>query len=201
MYRTLATAIQDLYDITVSPDGLLITDAMVRRVNEARKDRDPKGIGDALSELFKGVASKAAGFQLKDFTHDEIGRRVGWLMDADVTKESTVRQFLAKYQRDLAMPAMETGIRLGAAQGLVKEVVRTPEGADTCQWCLDRCGVWDPYDANAYGVWARHGASAHGGSGGCDCDIRIRWRMRDDGTNDSQTGGEAASAAETGLHL
>ena len=197
MYRTLADSIQDLYDVTVSPDGLLVTDSMVRAVDKARKNRDPKGIGDALSKLFNGVASKAAGFKLKDFTRDEIGKRVGWLMDADVTKESTVRQFLAKYQRDLAMPAMETGIKLGAAQGLIKEVVRTPEGAETCQWCLDRCGVWDPYDANAYGVWARHGASAHGGSGGCDCDIRIRWRMDDDGKTDSQiNGGSTAYQAE-----
>ena len=197
MYRTLADSIQDLYEVTVAPSGLLVTDSMVQAVDKARRDRDPKGIGDALSKLFNGVASKAAGFQLKDFTRDEIGKRIGWLMDADVTKDSTIRQFLAKYQRDLAMPAMETGIRLGAAQGLIKEVVRTPEGAETCQWCLDRCGVWDPYDANAYGVWARHGASAHGGTGGCDCDIRIRWRMDDDGKTDSQiNGGSTAYQAE-----
>jgi hypothetical protein len=197
MYRTLADSIQDLYEVTVSPSGLLVTDSMVRAVDKARKDRDPKGIGDAMSQLFNGVAAKAAGFQLKNFTHDEIGKRIGWLMDADITKESTIRQFLAQYQRDLAMPAMETGIRLGAAQGLIKEVVRTPEGAETCQWCLDRCGVWDPYDANAYGVWARHGASAHGGTGGCDCDIRIRWRMDNDGKTDSEiNGGSTAYQAE-----
>ena len=64
MYRTLADSIQDLYDVTVSPDGLLVTDSMVRAVDKARKNRDPKGIGDALSKLFNGVASKAAGFQL-----------------------------------------------------------------------------------------------------------------------------------------
>jgi hypothetical protein len=197
MYRTLADSIQDLYEVTVSPSGLLVTDSMVRAVDKARKDRDPKGIGDAMSQLFNSVAAKAAGFQLKNFTRDEIGKRIGWLMDADITKDSTIRQFLAKYQRDLAMPAMETGIRLGAAQGLVKEVVRTPEGAETCQWCLDRCGVWDPYDANAYGVWARHGASAHGGSGGCDCDIRIRWRMDNDSEADSEiNGGSTAYQAE-----
>lgn len=197
MYRTLADSIQDLYEVTVSPSGLLVTDSMVRAVDKARRDRDPKGIGDAMSQLFNGVAAKAAGFQLKDFTRDEIGKRIGWLMDADITKESTIRQFLAKYQRDLAMPAMETGIRLGASQGLIKEVVRTPEGAETCQWCLDRCGVWDPYDANAYGVWARHGASAHGGSGGCDCDIRIRWRMDNDGKTDSEiNGGSTAYQAK-----
>ena len=197
MYRTLADSIQDLYDITVSPGGLLVTDSMVRAVDKARRNRDPKGIGDALSTLFNGVASKAAGFPLKNFTRDEIGKRIGWLMDADVTKDSTIRQFLAKYQRDLAMPAMETGIKLGASQGLIKEVIRTPEGAETCQWCLDRCGVWDPYDANAYGVWARHGASDHGGTGGCDCDIRIRWRMSDDGKTDSEiTGGSTAYQAE-----
>jgi len=197
MYRTLADSIQDLYEITVSPSGLLVTDSMVRAVDKARRSRDPKGIGDALSTLFNSVAAKAAGFQLKNFTRDEIGKRIGWLMDADVTKDSTIRQFLAKYQRDLAMPAMETGIKLGAAQGLIKEVVRTPEGAETCQWCLDRCGVWDPYDANAYGVWARHGASAHGGSGGCDCDIRIRWRMNNDGKTDPEiNGGSTAYQAE-----
>ena len=197
MYRTLADSIQDLYEVTVSPSGLLVTDSMVRAVDKARRDRDPKGIGGAMSQLFNGVAAKAAGFQLKDFTRDEIGKRIGWLMDADITKESTIRQFLAKYQRDLAMPAMETGIRLGASQGLIKEVVRTPEGAETCQWCLDRCGVWDPYDANAYGVWARHGASAHGGSGGCDCDIRIRWRMDNDGKTDSEiNGGSTAYQAK-----
>ena len=198
MYKTLADSIQDLYEITVAPSGLLVTDSMVQAVDKARRERDPKGIGDALSQLFNGVASKAAGFQLKDFTRDEIGKRVGWLMDADITTDSTIRQFLAKYQRDLAMPAMETGISLGAAQGLIKEVVRTPEGAETCQWCLDRCGVWDPYDANAYGVWARHGASAHGGTGGCDCDIRIRWRMDNDGKTDSEiNGGSTAYQAET----
>lgn len=197
MYRTLADSIQDLYEVTVSPDGLLVTDSMVQAVKKARRDRDPKGIGDAFSQLFNGVAAKAAGFQLKDFTRDEIGKRIGWLMDADITKDSTIRQFLAQYQRDLAMPAMETGIKLGAAQGLIKEVVRTPEGAETCQWCLDRCGVWDPYDANAYGVWARHGASAHGGSGGCDCDIRIRWRMSNDGKTDPEiNGGSTAYQAK-----
>ena len=196
MYRTLADSIQDLYEVTVSPSGLLVTDSMVRAVDKARKDRDPKGIGDAMSQLFNGVAAKAAGFQLKNFTRDEIGKRIGWLMDADITKESTIRQFLAQYQRDLAMPAMETGIRLGAAQGLIKEVVRTPEGGNM-PWCLDRCGVWDPYDANAYGVWARHGASAHVGTGGCDCDIRIRWRMSDDGKTDSEiNGGSTAYQAE-----
>lgn len=72
MYKTLADSIQDLYEITVAPSGLLVTDSMVQAVDKARRERDPKGIGDVLSQLFNGVASKAAGFQLKDFTRDEI---------------------------------------------------------------------------------------------------------------------------------
>lgn len=45
------------------------------------------------------------------------------------------------------------------------EVVRESVGK-TCQWCLELCGIWHPYDANHYGVWARHA--------GCDCKIYVR---------------------------
>lgn len=77
----------------------------------------------------------------------------------------TVRDFLAKYKRELAIQPMQEATNNLFAIDSTTEVVRESVG-ETCQWCLNLCGIWHPYDANHYGVWTRHA--------GCDCKIYVR---------------------------
>ena len=154
----------------------LVSKENIQKVQDARKTGDMETLGSVFSELWKKVASQAAGFEMPKQDKEAFGKKIGQLYHADDDSDEYVKNYLAQYQRDLALPAMNQAIQMGAGQGLVKEVVRQAEGESTCPWCLERCGIWDPYDANNYGVWARHGS--------CDCDIYIRW-VQDD-NNSSQ---------------
>lgn len=95
---------------------------------------------------------------------DSFGKKIGWLISQQ-RSEKTVRDFLAKYKRELAVQPMQEATSNLFALDSTTEVVRESVG-ETCQWCLERCGIWHPYDANHYGVWARHA--------GCDCKIYVR---------------------------
>lgn len=180
MIRTLAESIQALYGVTAAKTDDIVTQEMIRQAWAARKERDPKKAGALLSQIYQNVADAAGGWELRRWDKEQIGGKIGWLMDGDIKTDSAIKGWLGQYQRDLALPAMNEAIKTGASQGLVKEVVREATGDSTCPWCLERCGIWNPYDANMYGVWGRHEPS-------CDCNIFIRWRQDDENTTPGTT--------------
>ena len=97
--------------------------------------------------------------------NEEFAKKITWLT-AHQRTDKQIRNYLAHYAQTLAEQPMTEAVQQAAVQGDITEVVREAEGAYTCEWCLERCGVWNPYDANAYGVWAKHD--------GCDCRIYVR---------------------------
>lgn len=143
----------------------VIPDEMVERAVQAAGKADRSGVAKVLGELFDRVAKQAAGYEVERLDSDEFAKKISWLTEHDRT-EKQVRNYLAHYAQSMAEIPMAKAIQQACAEGDIKEVVREAEGAETCQWCLDRCGVWNPYDANAYGVWAKHD--------GCDCRIYVR---------------------------
>lgn len=173
---TIADSINALYPIATSVKGEGIPAHLLALAMKARKTGDKKMMGDVLAEIRTQVGRNAVGFKIPDPGSEEFGKKIGQALYKDGTETSEqMGMFLGQYQRDLARPAMEEAISIGAGRGLVKEVHREPTGDSTCPWCVDRCGIWNPYDANAYGVWARHG--------GCDCNIYIKWAMEDNEDN------------------
>ena len=165
--------IEQLNEI-MSLDNSDVVPAAVRALAiQAYRDHDDEKAAQALSAMWKLAATHAGGHEIESLDGEEFGRKVGWLSQTKKTRsDRTIEQYLAKYARDLLVTPMQDAVRAGAVRGIVKEVVREAEGTQTCDWCLERCGVWDPYDANAYGVWARHA--------GCDCDIHIRYVEEDE---------------------
>lgn len=179
--KTIADSINELYPITVSIKGEGISQALLALAMKARETGDKKTMGDILNEIRTDVGRHAAGFQIPDLDGESFGKKIGEALYKDGAETAEqMRMFLGQYRRDVARPAMEEAIKLGTAQGLVKEVHREPTGDSTCPWCTERCGIWDPYDANSYGVWARHG--------GCDCNIYIKWAFGDNQDNNLVNG-------------
>ena len=123
-----------------------------------------------MGELFDRVAKQAAGHQLDRLDGEEFAKKITWLT-AHQRTDKQIRNYLAHYAQTLAEQPMTEAVQQAAIQGDITEVVREAEGAYTCEWCLERCGVWNPYDANAYGVWAKHD--------GCDCRIYVRKETRE----------------------
>lgn len=178
---TIADSINALYPITTSIRGEGITPVMLALAMKARKTKDKKIMGDVLGMIRTDVGQHAAGFKVPDLGSDAFGKKIGEAIYKDgPDTPDQMKMFLGQYRRDLALPAMKEAISIGAGKGLVKEVHREPTGDSTCPWCTDRCGIWNPYDANAYGVWARHG--------GCDCNIYIKWAMDDNEENNLVNG-------------
>lgn len=142
----------------------IISDEQVRQAQMAASTGDQQLAGKILGDIWKQVAEKSAGLTLDRLDPDSFGKKVGWLTRRQHT-DRTVRDYLAKYKRELAIqPMKEATLNLFALDSTT-EVVRESVG-ETCQWCLDRCGIWHPYDANHYDVWVRHA--------GCDCKIYVR---------------------------
>ncbi len=166
---TIKTADENIDDLlTVLGPGRedIISQGQLDKAMQAVHDHDSTLAAVVLSELFDDVARKAAGLQLDKLDGEAYGRKIGWLTNCDKERtRKTVLDYLAKYKRELAIKPMEQAIQCAYTQGTVSEVVREAQG-ETCDWCLQRCGVWAPIDANAYGVWARHA--------GCDCKIYVR---------------------------
>lgn len=148
----------------------IIPDAMVETAREAARQGDRSGVAKVLGELFDRVAQQAAGHQLDRLDGEEFAKKITWLT-AHQRTDKQIRNYLAHYAQSLAEQPMTEAVQQAAIQGDITEVVREAEGAYTCDWCLERCGVWDPYDANAYGVWAKHD--------GCDCRIYVRKEARE----------------------
>lgn len=142
----------------------IITDEQVRQAQAAAASGDKHLAGRILGDIWKQVAEKSAGLELERLDSDAFGKKIGWLTSQQHS-EKTVRDFLAKYKRELAIQPMQEATNNLFAIDSTTEVVREAVGK-TCQWCLERCGIWHPYDANHYGVWARHA--------GCDCKIYVR---------------------------
>lgn len=169
--RTIADRINDLYPIATSIQGQGVSQALLALAWKARENNDRKLMAQVLAEARNEVAEKAGGFFIDDLNPDSFGKKIGEALYKNIDTPERMKNYLGQYRRDLAIGPMKQAISFGAGQGLVKEVHREATGDSTCPWCLDRCGVWDPYDANAYGVWARHGT--------CDCNIYIKWAMED----------------------
>lgn len=142
----------------------IITDEQVRQAQTAASNGDTHMAGKILGDIWKQVAEKSAGLTLDRLDSDSFGKKIGWLISRQ-RSDKTVRDFLAKYKRELAIQPMKEASNNLYALDSTTEVVRESNG-ETCQWCLERCGIWHPYDANQYDVWARHA--------GCDCRIYIR---------------------------
>lgn len=172
--RTTADSINDLYPIATSIQGEGISNAVLALAWKARENNDRKLMAQVLAQVRNDVAEKAGGFALKDLDDVSFGKKIGEALYKGIDTPEKMGAYLGQYRRDLAIGPMRQAMEYGTREGLVKEVHRESIGDSTCPWCLERCGVWDPYDANAYGVWARHG--------GCDCNIYIRWaKGADDG--------------------
>lgn len=142
----------------------IITDEQVRQAQKAASSGDKRMAGKVLGDIWKQVAEKSAGFTLERLDSDSFGKKIGWLL-SQRRSDGTVRDYLAKYKRELAIQPMQEATSNLFALDSTTEVVRESTG-ETCQWCLERCGIWHPYDAIHYEVWARHA--------GCDCRIYVR---------------------------
>lgn len=142
----------------------LIADEQVRQAQAAASSGDKRMAGKVLGDIWKQVAEKSAGLTLERLDSDSFGKKIGWLL-SQRRSDGTVRDYLAKYARELAIQPMQEATMNLFALDPTTEVVRESAG-ETCQWCLERCGIWHPYDANHYGVWVRHA--------GCDCRIYVR---------------------------
>lgn len=142
----------------------IITDEQVKQAQAAAANGDKHLAGKVLGDIWKQVAEKSAGLELERLDSDAFGKKVGWLT-GEQHSDKTVRNFLAKYKRELAVEPMQQVTMNLFALDSTTEVVREAVG-ETCQWCLGLCGIWHPYDANHYGVWTRHA--------GCDCKIYVR---------------------------
>lgn len=167
--KTVEQSVNDIYSIMATNKNKGVPSYLVALALQARKTRDSKLMGQVLSELYKMVAEKAGGYHVEPLDADSFGKKIGKAFDSDkLGNKKKMGEYLGYYMRSLAQPAMEQAVTEATARGLVKEVVREATGSSTCQWCRDRCGIWTPYDANAYGVWAKHYPT-------CDCNIYIRW--------------------------
>ncbi len=160
--KTAMENVDDLMQILGPSKTQIISESQLDRAMEAMETHDNQLAANVLNELFEEVAKQAGGLQLDWLEGEAWGRKIGWITTRTHTRQ-TMLNYLAQYKRDLAETPMKQAIQ--AAQDTVEEVVRESRGP-TCAWCLDRCGVWAPIDANAYGVWARHA--------GCDCVIYVR---------------------------
>jgi len=162
--------INALRDVMSGTTKDLIPDKLLTEAVTAAQTGDKETIGKILTQLYAAVKEKSGTLPLTSLDDESFGKKIGWLMGKKRTPKS-IRMALATYQRELARPLMETNVYYAYNRGLVKEVVRRAVG-QTCPWCLERAGIWAPYDANAYGVWKRHA--------GCDCQIFIRWVKEED---------------------
>jgi len=163
--------LEALQKIMNSSRADLITADMIAAVQEAQKQYDRKKMGELLGAIYANVTQAAGGMPL-DIPDDEtFGKKLGWLLKEEHS-DKTILDFLAQTERNFAKPAMENVSAYAANLGLIKEVVREMQGRDTCAWCRERAGIWNPYDANIYGVWGRHA--------GCDCKIYIRYVTADE---------------------
>lgn len=162
--KSTQESVEDLMEILSPAAKDIITDEQVRQAQAAASSGDKHMAGKVLGDIWKQVAEKSAGLSLERLDSDSFGRKIGWLISQQ-RSEKTVRDFLAKYKRELAVQPMQEATANLFAIDSTTEVVRESVG-ETCQWCLERCGIWHPYDANHYGVWARHA--------GCDCKIYVR---------------------------
>lgn len=164
MIKTAEDNINDLLEILSPPRDAIISETQLDLAMQAMNTQDSTLAAQILSELFDEVAKQAAGIQLDKLDSEDFGKKVGWMVYKTHSR-GTMLNYLAKYKRDLAETPMMQAMQAANAQTMVNEVVREAVGP-TCSWCLERCGVWTPLDANAYGVWARHA--------GCDCTIHVR---------------------------
>ena len=153
-------SVEDLMEILSPAAKDIISDEQVRQAQSG----DRRMAGKVLGDIWRQVAEKSAGLGLERLDSDAFGRKVGWLT-SERRSEKTVRDFLAKYKRELAIRPMQEATNNLFAVDSTTEVVRESVG-ETCRWCLGLCGIWHPYDANHYGVWTRHV--------GCDCRIYVR---------------------------
>lgn len=167
--KTLEESVNDIYSIMATKKSEGVPPYLIALALKARDNNDNKLMGDVLAELERIVGQKAGGFKIASLDSDQFGKKIGKAITGDkLNGKRKMGQYLGYYMRSLAQPAMEEAVKLATARGMVKEVVREATGDSTCHWCLDRCGIWTPYDANAYGVWAKHYPT-------CDCNIYIRW--------------------------
>lgn len=162
--KTTQESVEDLMEILSPAAKDIITDEQVKQAQAAASSGDRHLAGKVLGDIWKQVAEKSAGLGLERLDSDAFGKKVGWLT-GEQRSDKTVRNFLAKYKRELAVEPMQQATMNLFALDSTTEVVREAVG-ETCSWCLERCGIWHPYDANHYGVWVRHA--------GCDCKIYVR---------------------------
>ena len=148
---------------TVADEDDTVDDAMVDKAQKAAKERDMKTLGLVLGSIFAIVASKADGYPLVPYGPDEFGRKVGWLLN-HADDEGMIRNFLRRQAQGFARKPLEAYLSYANLDSGL-EVVRTVKGT-TCQWCLERAGVWDVSDAIRFGVFAKHN--------GCDCGFEVR---------------------------
>lgn len=164
MIKTAEDSINDLLEILGPSRDVIVSQTQLDMAMQAMSTQDSTLAAQVLAELFDEVAKQAAGLQLDKLDSEEFGKKVGWIV-YKAHSRGTMLNYLAKYKRDLAETPMKQAIQAANAHTMVNEVIREAVGP-TCQWCLERCGIWTPNDANAYGVWARHA--------GCDCTIYVR---------------------------
>lgn len=162
--KSTQESVEDLMEILSPAAKNIITDEQVKQAQAAAASGDKHLAGKVLGDIWKQVAEKSAGLGLERLDSDAFGKKIGWLTSQQ-RSEKTVRDFLAKYKRELAIQPMQEATNNLFAIDSTTEVVRESVG-ETCQWCLNLCGIWHPYDANHYGVWTRHA--------GCDCKIYVR---------------------------
>lgn len=120
----------------------IITDEQVKQAQTAAASGDKHLAGKVLGDIWKQVAEKSAGLGLERLDSDAFGKKVGWLTGGQHS-DKTVRNFLAKYKRELAVEPMKQATMNLFALDSTTEVVREAVG-ETCSWCLERCGICIP---------------------------------------------------------
>lgn len=162
MAEDLIAQTRRLLKILNDDDPEIVTDQMVDDAEDAARKQDRRRIALIMVLVFSHVAEKAGGYPLRELNSEELGRRIGWALSHPERRH--LRNFLHNYSHTLAKNTVETYISYANLQQRI-EVRRTTHGA-TCNWCLDRAGVWDAEDAIRFGVFSRHN--------GCDCEIEVR---------------------------
>lgn len=166
-FETLTEQIQALYVLGTSKQKDLVSNDMLNRLRAAQNSDNRMMMADILTDCFKEVADRAAGFEIRRLDRDKFSGKLNWLHDNAATMDDRQRlEFLAEYKRNIAQPALNAATDLAAENGLIKACIWTPIG-ETCDWCMSMAGTYEAKYASDVGFWASHR--------GCDCDKTIRW--------------------------
>ena len=121
--KSTQESVEDLMEILSPAAKDIITDEQVKQAQAAAASGDKHLAGKVLGDIWKQVAEKAAGLGLERLDSDAFGKKIGWLTSQQHS-EKTVRDFLAKYKRELAIQPMQEATNNLFALDSTTEVVR-----------------------------------------------------------------------------